>query len=99
MRLWVQSLALPNGLRIWHCCELWLGHKGSSGLVLLWLWCRLAAATRIRPLAWEPPYAMGVALKGQKKKKKKKIIDYLVFELQKLKSLFVSIKDLFLVYF
>ena len=23
MRLWVQSLALLNGLRIWHCCELW----------------------------------------------------------------------------
>ena len=23
MRLWVRSLALPGGLRIWHCCELW----------------------------------------------------------------------------
>ena len=22
-RLWVQSLALLSGLRIWHCCELW----------------------------------------------------------------------------
>ena len=29
--------------------------------MLLWLWCRLAA--QIRPLAWEPPYAAGVALK------------------------------------
>ena len=29
----------------------------------LWLWCRLAAAALIRPLAWEPPCAMGVALK------------------------------------
>ena len=23
MRMWVQSLALPSGLRIWHCHELW----------------------------------------------------------------------------
>ena len=36
---------------------------------LLWLWCRLVAATLIRPLAWELPYASGVALKRQKKKK------------------------------
>ena len=33
---------------------------------LLWLWCRPAATALIRPLAWEPPYAMGVALKRQK---------------------------------
>ena len=30
---------------------------------MLWLWCRLAAAAVIRPLAWELPYATGVALK------------------------------------
>ena len=41
-------------------------------LVLLWLWCRLVATAPIRPLAWEPPYTMGSALKRQKKKKKKK---------------------------
>ena len=23
MRMWVPSLALISGLRIWHCCELW----------------------------------------------------------------------------
>ena len=34
--------------------------------VLLWLWCRLAAAALIRPPAWEPPYAEGAALKGKK---------------------------------
>ena len=28
---------------------------------MLWLWCRLAATAHIRPLAQEPPYAMGVA--------------------------------------
>ena len=37
--------------------------------VLLWLWCRLAAVALIGPLAWEPPYAAGTALKRQKKKK------------------------------
>ena len=34
----------------------------------IWLWCRLTAATPIRPPAWELPYAMGVVLKRQKKK-------------------------------
>ena len=38
-------------------------------LALLWLWCRPAAIALIRPLAWEPPYAAGGALKIQKKKK------------------------------
>ena len=27
------------------------------------LWCRLAAVAPIRPLAWEPTYAEGAALK------------------------------------
>ena len=39
------------------------------------LWRRPVATAPIRPLAWEPPYAMGRALekkKRQKKKKKKK---------------------------
>ena len=35
---------------------------------MLWLWCRLAAMALVRPLAWESPYAMGAALKRQKKK-------------------------------
>ena len=43
-------------------------------LVLLWLWCRPPAVALIGPLAWELPYAMGVALKSQKKAKKKKIL-------------------------
>ena len=37
---------------------------------LLWLWCGLAATTPIRFLAWEPPYATGVALGKAKKDKK-----------------------------
>ena len=31
-------------------------------LALLWLWCRPATATRIRPLGRELPYATGVAI-------------------------------------
>ena len=48
-----------------------VGHRRSSDLVLLWLWCRPAAATPIRPLAWEPLYATGAALERQKETKKK----------------------------
>ena len=46
-----------------------------SDLALLWLWHRLAAVASIRPLAWELPYAVGVALKAKKRKKKKFIIE------------------------
>ena len=35
--------------------------------MLLWLWCRPAAAAPILPLAWEPPHASGAALKKQNK--------------------------------
>ena len=49
-----------------------VGHRLTSDLVLLWLWCRAAAKAPIGPLAWESPRAAGVALKRQKIKKKKK---------------------------
>ena len=62
MRTWVPSLAVTCGV----------GHRRSSGLSLLWLWCRLAAADLIRPLAWELPYATGAGVALKKKKKKKK---------------------------
>ena len=42
-----------------------------TDLILLWLKCRLAAVALIGLLAWEPPYAMGVALKKAKKTKTK----------------------------
>ena len=35
--------------------------------MLLWLWRRLAAAAPIKPLAWEPPHATGVAPEQTKK--------------------------------
>jgi len=37
--------------------------QGVKDLVLLWLWCSPATTASIQPLAWEPPYAIGVALK------------------------------------
>ena len=43
-----------------------VGRRHGSDLALLWLWCRPAAIAPIRPLAWEPPYATGEALKRQK---------------------------------
>ena len=39
-----------------------------DNLVLLRLWHRPAAVAPIGPLAWEPPYAIGAALKSKKKK-------------------------------
>ena len=52
------------------------GVGGNRGLdpALLWLRCGAAATALIRPLAWEPPYATGMALKSQKKKKKKSCV-------------------------
>ena len=46
-----------------------VGRRHGSDLALLWLWRSPAAAAPIRPLAWEPPYAVGKPLKKQKKKK------------------------------
>ena len=47
-----------------------VGRRRGSDPVLLWLWCRSTAAAPIRPLAWEPPYAEGAALKSKKQKQK-----------------------------
>ena len=44
--------------------------RHSLDLALLQLWHRLAAIAPIRPLAWEPPYAMGAALKKKQLNKK-----------------------------
>ena len=37
---------------------------------LLWLWYRPVAMAPIRPLAWEPPYTVGVALENKKRQTK-----------------------------
>ena len=54
-----------------------IGHRHGSGLALLWLWLRPAATAPIRPLAWEPPCAAGVALEKTKKKKKRILVENL----------------------
>ena len=48
-----------------------IGCRCGLDLVLPWLWCRPVATAPIGPLAWEPPYAMGVAQEIAKKKKPK----------------------------
>ena len=70
--MWVQSLASLSRLRIRRWVSCGVGHRRGLAPALLWLWCRLAAIALIRPLAWELPYAAGVALKRQKKKERKK---------------------------
>ena len=54
-----------------------VGHRCGLDLALLWLWPRLATTTLIRPQAWEPPYATGMALEKTERPKKKKKIQYL----------------------
>ena len=44
-----------------------VGHRRCSDPELLWLCLRLVATAPIRPLAWEPPCATGVALEKAKK--------------------------------
>ena len=48
-----------------------ISHRCSSDLVLLCLWYRPSAIALIRPLAWNLPYAIRIALKRQKIKLKK----------------------------
>ena len=53
-----------------------VGRRRGLDPELLWLWRRPVATAPIRTLAWEPPYAEGVApekAKRQKKKKKKDV--------------------------
>ena len=50
-----------------------IGRRCGLDPEMLWLWRRPAATVLIRPLAWEPPYDMGVALEKTKKEKKKNL--------------------------
>ena len=45
-----------------------VGRRPGSDPALLWLWHRPVATALIRPLAWEPPCAEGVAQEMEKKK-------------------------------
>ena len=42
-----------------------VGRRHSSDPTLLWLWLKPAAIAPNGPLAWEPPYAMGAAIKDK----------------------------------
>ena len=66
MRLQVQSLASLIGLRIWYSCELWRRSQIRLGSCV----AVAVAQALIRPLAWEPPHAMGVALEKIKQTNK-----------------------------
>ena len=71
MRLRVRSLPLLSGLTIQCCRELWCRSQtwlGSRVAVAL----ALAATAPIRPLDWEPPYAMGASQEMAKRPKRKK---------------------------
>ena len=68
-------------MRMWHCCELWcwlqmlLGSRIAVAVVV-------AATAPIQPLAWELPYATGVALKKKKRQKISQMtFEALVYEL------------------
>ena len=45
----------------------------STNVAQIWHCCRLAAIAPVHPLAWEPLYAMGVALRPREKKKKNEL--------------------------
>ena len=76
--LWLRGLRTPHSvcedmgsiwsrwLRIWHCHKLWCGSQMwlGSGIAVAVVWT--AAAALIRPLAWELPCAVGVALQRKK---------------------------------
>ena len=57
---WVKDPVLPTSCGVGHRCNL--------DLLLLWLWCRPAAAAPIQPIARELPYAKGTAPKKEKRK-------------------------------
>ena len=64
MRIQVQSLASVSGLSIGIALSCGVGHRGGLDPELL---CRPAAVAPIQLLAWELPYAAGLALKRKKK--------------------------------
>ena len=63
-----QSLASLSGLRIWCCHKVWLGlqRQLKSGVALAVV--QASATSPMGPLAWELPYATGVAVKRKKLK-------------------------------
>ena len=71
MGLQVPSLASLSGWGSGVAMSCGVGHRRGSDLALLWLWHGPEAVALIGPLAWEPPYTTGVALKSKRKEKHK----------------------------
>ena len=61
---WPHSVDRGSGVSV----SYGVGSRQCLDAILLWLWPRLAATAPTWPLAWEPPYAAGVALKKKKQK-------------------------------
>ena len=49
-----------------------VAQRRDSDPTLLWLWRKPVATALIRPLAWEPPYAMGAAQEKAKRQQQQK---------------------------
>ena len=60
---WPRSVGYGSGVAVGYD----VGHRQGSNLVLLWLWCQLAATAPIWPLAWELPICYGCGPKKPKK--------------------------------
>ena len=54
-----------------------VGHRYSSDPILLWLWCRLAAAAPIHSLAWKLLYVACVPKKQNKTTEVKELLVYI----------------------
>ena len=70
---WPHSVGQGSGIAM--SCG--VGHRCSSDPELLWLRRRLVVTAPIRPLAWEPPHAMGAALENTERHTHKKVNLYL----------------------
>ena len=82
---WGPSIAVSYGV----------GCRLGSDPVLLWLWCRPAAAASGRPLAWGPPYATGTTLEKPNDQKKRKFYWLGIFKSSKISSLCKKFWDTF----
>ena len=66
-----EDVSLIPGLAQWVAVSCGVGRRHGSDLALLCLWRKSAATASIQPLAWELPFAMGVALKKKKREREK----------------------------
>ena len=71
IQIWSQALVSRSGSSVAMNCG--VGCRHSLDPASLWLCYRLAAVAAVRPLAWELPYAAGVALKSRKTEKQKNL--------------------------